>query len=148
MSNVIRFAEVKDIPCILRLQHKIHKELELDKFYPFIDEDFFEAIAYLIKNKQAIVAEASGKVVACIGFTLETCSFNRSIVTASEIGWSVEDEFKKTVSLDMYEACVKQAGRRGAKFFKGYAPTQVPQLATYYKRKKYTKIEESFIKEI
>ena len=137
-----------DMTALLKLQHKIHRELELEKFYPFIDEDFFEIMRLLIDLKQAVVAEHNGEVVGCVGFSLQPCAFNKNILTATEIGWSASEKMTARESLQMYEAAVREAKRRGAKFMKGCAPVQVKKLSTYYKRKKYTELETNYLLEL
>ena len=148
MSSIIRFAEIRDIPALLVLQHKIHRELELEKFYPFVNEDFFETMELLINLKQAVVAEHEGEVVGCVGFSLQPCAFNKNIITATEIGWSASEKMTARESIQMYEAVVKEAKRRGANFMKGCAPVQVKKLGTYYKRKKYTELETNYLLEL
>lgn len=109
---MIRIAEMRDVPELLRMGKRFHEVSGYSEFVSYDPETVTQMFKTLIENKTLLT---DGKNTM-LGFVVFPFFFNKNILTAQELFWWVDKDKRKTgIGVEILRSAEKQANLLGAK---------------------------------
>lgn len=109
---MIRLAETKDMPELLRMLKRFYDVSGYSEFVLYDKETVIQVFIELIKNKTLLT---DGKN-AMLGFLVFPFFLNKNTLTAQELFWWVDEDKRKTgIGVNLLKEAEKQAKKLGAK---------------------------------
>lgn len=146
---MIRKAELKDIPSIIRLIKEFFEESLNDYGLLLNDNSITETLENYIKNYIGIVVEENEKVIGVVGGLVSPSIFDKTQLIGQETIWYVDKRFRnKIIGLKLMKAFEEECKKRGA-----YLIAMVHMgnlyadiLDKFYKHRNYKLLEIQYIK--
>jgi GNAT superfamily N-acetyltransferase len=146
---MIRYAQVSDIPDIIRMSKVFYAMTHYPEFAPYDEETAERLSTLLIENHILFVAEAEGKVIGMVGGMLLPWLFNSSVITGHEIIWWVDREYQKTgLGIELLKALESEVAARGASRLQMAHFVHMPYSASIYESLGYKHTESIYLKEV
>ncbi len=150
---MIRQAKISDLPRLQIMGAKFFKVSGLDKWFSFKPRSFSQLCTRLMENDQAVILVAEREIgaIAMAAALAYPCWFNEDHLTAQELFWWVEPEFRGgQVSGQLHRGLEDWArSRRCLTMEMGALEASRPEaLAALYKRKGYGAKESIFCKRL
>lgn len=112
----LRPATIDDAAEIARLGRLLYTELHYSKWVPYVEADVRETLVGLIDSGVLLIAVAP-QIVGYIGVAIHPLYLNRSVSSAEEVFWWVDQEYRALgVGQALLEAAEHEAEVRGATF--------------------------------
>lgn len=147
---MIRPADERDIPTLLRMGHYFFDEAEMGDVTEYDPGSMERTFRHLIDGASGIllVADVSGAVVGAAGALLYPHYFNTDSLTGQEIFWWVAPEHRKGVGAPLLDAMESAAMAAGAVSFSmvSLASLRSDALDRVYRRRGYRPSERTYIK--
>ena|SRR3990167_9073371 len=150
---VIRFVEEKDFDEVWRMGQQFSKEsvvpVQIEKTSL---RSLFNCFIANPNSAVGIVAEKGGKLIGMLGVVIAPHIFDNSVLISEEIVWWVDKEYRFKVGIRLLNDAEEVLRNRGVKYFcmkylhkEEFSPEVLKQ---FYKRKGYSELETSVVKEL
>jgi GNAT superfamily N-acetyltransferase len=144
-----RPATPDDIPRIVAMGRKFWSQTAYAPHVIYCPDSIAASALEMMAARLLVVAEVDGYVVGAVGLMAVPCYANRDVLTASELYWYVEDEYRDSGAGKALLAEIEDAARAAGVKLLGMMlleAVEPEKAAAIYRRLGYQAGERSFFK--
>lgn len=144
---IIRDVEDKDASFVRKFAHDFMEYYPTDIDYK--EHSLLRTLEYVSEEGIFFVAVDGEEVIGTIGALIAPHFYAMHHLSATELFlWVREDHRNKSVGPRLLQAYEEEAQKRGCKYITMSSTSNTPKFGSFLERKGYTRVEESFVKEI
>lgn len=144
-----RPATPDDIPRIVAMGRKFWSQTAYGPHVIYCPDSIAASALEMMRAGLLVVAEVDGYVVGAVGLMAAPCYANRDVLTASELYWYVEDEYRDSGAGKALLADIENAARAAGVKLLGMMlleAVEPEKAAAIYRRLGYQAGERTFLK--